>query len=84
MTATEEVPQITGTQLAAMAPQAIEDARMAGQLAALMGSPIPVRLLDNVEQVTADEVPRLTPEQITQARDAGRLTGILTDTSGAG
>ena len=78
MAALEKIPQITTDQLSTMTPEQIATAHAAGQLAEVMGAPIPVRLVDNSEQLTTDDLHQLTPTQLAAACDTGQLTTLLT------
>lgn len=66
--------QLTAADLATMAPEAIEAARAAGQLAELLGAPAPVPAEG---QLTAEHTARMTPEAIVAAQEAGRLDVLL-------
>lgn len=66
--------QLTAADHATMAPEAIEAARAAGQLAELLDAPAPVPAEG---QLTAEHLTRMTPEAIVTAQNAGRLDVLL-------
>lgn len=76
MSALDQVPQRDQEWLQSATPDQISQARAAGELAELLGAPIPVRLLDNSAQLTAEDLDQLTPDQVTEACAAGRLTTL--------
>lgn len=76
-------PQYETGDLAAMRPEAIVEAKIAGQLDRILGvppRPVADRLRDG-DQLTRDDLKTMTHDEINDARAAGRLDALLGTTT---
>jgi len=76
-------PQYEVGDLAAMSPEAIVEARLAGQLDAVLGVPprdVADRLRDGA-QLTRADLAGMSPDEINEARAAGALDDLLGTTT---